>query len=79
MELFEFMELLTTAFRKDTEERLWSQWLVDYARMDKEHFKSFNDYKKETFRNKQGNNVKLDKEKILEEAEKIKNLDQGRR
>lgn len=77
MELFEFMQLLSKAIIKQTEERLWQQWLVDYGfRMDKEHFTSFKDYKKKAIKTKTENYSNLDKKKILEEAEKIKKLDQ---
>jgi hypothetical protein len=82
MELFDFMQLLTAAIIKGKEERLWSQWLVSFGRMREDNFISYEEYcelasgEKEE---KKSNNVKLNKEEILEEAERIKNLDQGRR
>lgn len=56
------------------EDRLWDQWKVDYARMDKETFVSFEDYKAKAFKEKVEN--KIDIKEILEKAEKIKNMDQ---
>lgn len=82
MGLFDFMQLLTAAIIKGKEERLWSQWLVSFGRMSEDHFISYEDYSKLASgekKEKKSNNVKLNKEKILEEAEKIKNLDQERR
>lgn len=77
MELFEFMELLNVAIMKDLEERLWQQWKVDYARMDKETFVSFKEYKEKALKPKINN--KVDVKKILEDAEKIKALDQNKK
>ena len=74
MKLFEFMELLSVAIVKDLEDRLWQQWLVDYSRMTQETFISFNDYKEKALKPEVRNEV--DVEKILEDAESIKALDQ---
>ena len=67
------MEMYIKAKKENAEDKLWQQWLVDFARMDHESFTSFENYKKEAFGPKA---EALDKEKILEEAEKIKALDQ---
>ena len=67
------MEMYAKAKRENAEEMLWQQWLVDFARMSHENFISFQDYKGEALKPKI---ERLDKEKILEEAEKIKILDQ---
>ena len=69
------LSLLTDAYKKEVEDRLWQQWLVDYSNMDKDHFTSFENYKKDVFTPK----VALDKDKIIENAERIKKADQGRR
>lgn len=39
-------ELILKAFEKDIERTIWEKWLVDYQRMDKKNFKSFEEYKK---------------------------------
>jgi len=75
----EVMGMYYKAKKENDENRLWEQWKVDYARMDKDHFTSYKDYKKRASSSEIENNVKLDKEKILAEALEIKNLDQGRR
>ena len=74
MELFEFMQLLNVAITKDIEDKLWQQWKVDYSRMDKETFISFEDYKLKAFKPKV--NIEVDVKKILEDAERIKASDQ---
>lgn len=74
MELFNFMQLLNKTIMKAAEEQLWQQWLVDYARMDKETFINFTDYKKKSFKNE--NNKKLDVKEIIAKAEEIKKIDQ---
>ncbi|MBU3176094.1 hypothetical protein KPL47_06895 [Clostridium estertheticum] len=68
-------KLLIDANNKDVEDMLYKQYLVDYRNMDAEHFTNFEDYKLKAF----GPKVKaekLDKEKILSDAEKIKMADQ---
>ena len=76
MELFDFMELLNKAIMKNAEDKLFKQWLIDYSRMTSETFISFADYKSKTFDSKIVSNEKLDIKKIIEDAEKIKALDQ---
>jgi 2-oxoglutarate dehydrogenase complex dehydrogenase (E1) component-like enzyme len=73
----EVMEMYLKAKKENVIEQLWAQWLIDYSRMDKESFTSFEDYKRKAF--KVENNVELDKEKILTEAEEIKEADQKNR
>jgi len=70
------IEQIKEAYLKDATEKLYKQYLVDYQNMDTEHFKSFDEYKKIAFKPKE---EQLNKEDILVEAERIKNLDQGRR
>lgn len=73
----EIMGFYLEAKKKNAEERLWQQWLVDYGRWEKkEQFISFENYKKKAFKPKIG---KVDKAKVIEKAEKIKAMDQGRR
>jgi len=66
---------LTDAHRKDLEDKLWSQYLVDRANMNPSNFETFEEYKgkmlvvpKKT--------IKLNKAKILAGAERIKAMDQ---
>ena len=66
-------KLLIDANNKDVEDMLYKQYLVDYADMDPEHFTNFEDYKKKAFTPKA---EKLDAKKVIEEAEKIKAMDQ---
>jgi hypothetical protein len=66
--------LLIDAYKKDREDKLWQQWLIDYGRMDSEHFISFEDYKKEFIKPEP---EKVDVEDVLRDAEKIKAMDQG--
>jgi hypothetical protein len=69
-------QLLLDAHNKEIEDKLWQQWLADYAfHMDKDNFMSFEKYKKETFKPKA---EKVDAEKILKDAEKIKASDTER-
>lgn len=68
-------EIIKTAYIKRLEEQLWQQWLVERPHM--EEFISFEDYKKKAFKNNNNeNNSKIDTKKILDEAEKIKKIDQ---
>lgn len=67
--------LLTDAFKRDCENRLWEQWLVDYGRMNSEDFMSFEDYKNRSVKVA----TTLDKQQILLDAELIKQADQGNR
>lgn len=66
-------QLLFDAYKKDIENRLWQQWLVQFANMDKETFISFDNYKKELMKPPL---AKVDIEQVLEDAEEIKNADQ---
>lgn len=69
------IKLLADAVKKDIEDKLWQQWLVERPYM--EEFISFENYKNKTFKNiKTENNNNIDTKKAIEEAEKIKNLDQ---
>ena len=65
--------MLVDAYEKDIEDRLWQQWLVQFANMDKDNFISFDNYKKELMKPA---SKKVDIEQVLKEAEEIKRLDQ---
>ena len=75
MKLKVITKLLVDAHKKDLEDKLWQQWLVEFGRMDNSNFISFEEYKSKVFR--VVNNVQVDKEKILREAEIIKKAHQG--
>ena len=74
LDIIEGLEIIKTAYLKQAEERLWQQWLVERPYM--EEFISFEDYKKKAFKIENEYNSKIDTKKIIEEAEKIKGLDQ---
>ena len=76
MKIKTITKLLYDAYEKDIEDKLWQQWLVDYSRMNSEHFTSFQDYKKESMKPAL---AKVDIEEVLKEAEEIKRLDQSTR
>lgn len=73
------IEFIIVAYKKEAEEFLYKQWLVNYANMDKSNFTSFEDYKKKAFKIKKTNtdNNKLNVEEIIKEAERIKEIDQA--
>jgi len=70
MKLKVISNLLIDAHKKDLEDKLWQQWLVEFGRMDNSNFISFEEYKSKVF--KVVNTTKLDKEQILKDAELIK-------
>lgn len=77
MDIEDGLELIKTAYKSRGEDKLWDRWLVDYARMDNEHFISFVDYLRDAFETEtKVENKELNIEQILKEAERIKNLDQ---
>ena len=39
-------EFISKAYEKESEEKLWDIWLINYRYMSKENFESFEDYKK---------------------------------
>ena len=65
--------LLFDAHKQTIEDRLWQQWLVDYGRMDGEHFISWENYKKEAIK---PDLKKVDVDEALKIAEEIKASDQ---
>ena len=75
LDIDEGIEQITAAYRKDAEDKLYKQYLVDYSNMDQKHFTNFETYKKLAFKPKA---EKVDIKTILAEAEKIKAMDQSR-
>lgn len=76
MKLKIITKLLRDAHRQDLEEKLWQQWLIEFGRMDKENFISFEKYKADAFRIV--DNAKYDTEQILKDAEEVRRLVEGR-
>lgn len=85
LDLFDFIHLLNKAIEKTNKEEekrieslLWQKWIIEWQTMTKDNFISFDDYKAKAFgRNINKNtNAKIDTDKILREAEAIKNADQ---
>lgn len=73
------IKMYIKAKEENAVDRLWTQWLQDYRRMNDGqpiNFMSFPDYKNKVFKPKNENNSKLDIKKIIEEAEAIKKADQ---
>ena len=68
----EVIEMYVKAKNEIVLDKLWQQYLIDYGNMDKESFIGFDEYKSKAFIVK----VKLDKNKILADALKIKEADQ---
>jgi predicted metal-dependent hydrolase len=40
------LALINKAVEKQTDQKIWERWLVDYAKMSEETFVSFTDYKR---------------------------------
>jgi hypothetical protein len=79
LDIREGFELIQTAYTKYLEDKLWQRWLVELPYMDKDHFITFDNYKKKALGDKsKGEYIdtsKLDKEKNIAEAEEIRKLD----
>lgn len=83
LDLFEFILLLNKAFEKVNKEEekrieslLWQKWIIEWQTMTKENFVNFDDYKAKAFGKNVNKIEKIDTQKILREAEAIKNADQ---
>lgn len=61
--------LILKAIEKDTEDILYQRWLIDYSKMDKKNFMSFEEYKSKFIIRKVDNKSMDD---VLKEAEEIK-------
>jgi len=66
-------ELIQEAYKQKSETMLWQRWLVDYSRMDKDHFVGFEEYKKKLMMSAPTNKSKPTKTKqqIIADSEKI--------
>lgn len=64
-------ELISKAYEKDAEEKLWQQWLVDYRLMDQETFISFEEYKSKSRGSSNSIDEKLTKEQIEDKVKGI--------
>lgn len=67
------MELYIKALEGNLDERLYQQWLVEITRMTEENNMGFEEYKRKSI---QPPAEKIDANKVIEDMEKIKNLDQ---
>jgi hypothetical protein len=77
MRLKKITKLLKDAHRQDLENKLRQQWLVYLARMDSTNYISCEKYIADAFR--VIDNLQLDKEKILKDAEEVRRLvEEGR-
>ena len=73
MKIKTITQLIIDAYKKDVEDKLWQQWLVDYNRMGKDSFISWENYKEERMKPPA---PKINAEKAIKDAEEIKMLDQ---
>lgn len=64
-------ELISKAYEKEAEGRLWEQWLVDYRLMDKETFMSFEEYKNKSRLTSDNVEKELTKEQIEDKVKGI--------
>lgn len=65
-------KVIRKAYQKALEDKAWERWLVDYAKMNKENFISFEEYKESLFTVKPIHEAKyLTKEELLKEASEI--------
>lgn len=71
LEFYEGYEVIKKAYEKERESNLWSRWLVDYNRMNKDNFISFEDYKNKLIIKNYGQDKQISKEDLLREAEEI--------
>lgn len=61
-------------YKQKADEMLWQRWLVDYARMDKDSFVGFQEYKKKlmvTSTSTHKSKSAKTKEEIIKDSEKI--------
>lgn len=70
----EVIEMYLKAKKENVVDKLWQQWLVRFANMDKETFISFDNYKKELMKPPL---AKVDVDEVLKDVEEIKRLDQS--
>lgn len=64
-------DFISKAYEKESEDRLWEQWLVDYRLMDKETFIDFEEYKNKS----RVSAIKVDEKLTKEQIEnKVKGI-----
>ncbi|MGJ9384252.1 hypothetical protein [Salipaludibacillus sp. CF4.18] len=67
-----FVELIGEAMKKNTEDKLWSKWLVELPNMDPKKFVPFDKYVKMHTGNSNGSNeTPKTEEEILQDADNI--------
>lgn len=64
-------EFISKAYEKESEDKLWEQWLVDYRLMDKDTFISFEEYKSKSRVKEVNVDEKLTKEQIEDKVKGI--------
>ena len=66
--------IIVKAYEKELDDKAWDRWLVDYNKMTKESFISFEEYRESLFTARPIQEEKyLTKEELLKEAEEIEN------
>lgn len=68
---YEGYEIILKAYSKESENRAWERWLVDYRNMTKDNFISFEEYKEKLFAPNIIQEKYLTKEELLKEAAEI--------
>lgn len=71
LEILEGIEFINKAYEKETEDKVWEKWLIDYRYMSKDNFISFEEYKKHIISKNINTESILSKEEILKEVEEI--------
>jgi hypothetical protein len=66
----EGIALYEKAIEKTIEHQVWERWLVDYAKMTKENFRSFSDYLKDVTKPPQPKDNRTEEE-IINDADNI--------
>ena len=62
-------DFIVKAFEKERDDYLWQQWLVDYRRIDKDHFISFAEYRENATKVNEEENIS--KKEIEEKVKTI--------
>ena len=69
LDFIEGCELIKKAIETELEDKVWDRWLVDYSKMDKDSFISFEDYKNNMLGSHEC--IEISKEELLKAAEEI--------
>lgn len=72
MDAYYGLKLIEKAYKEKTNSIIWDMWISLYPNMDKDHFISFEDFKKQNLSepNEHRNPIKT-KEEIYKQADKI--------